>query len=74
MTDAEYADSCRADCKNAAIDCKTAADYASYNFEKGNDDEARRYVAMLKDRVAALNSQLASLDYALRKPTATAAP
>lgn len=67
MTNAEYRDSCLADCKMSAMDCKEAADYAAYNFDKRNESEARRYVGMLEERVSRLKAELSSLAYANKK-------
>lgn len=43
MTDQEYLESYRADCNFAAQDTKNAADYAAYNFSKGEDEKAIEY-------------------------------
>ena len=67
MTAKEYVKDCESSCGMAAEDCKSAADYAAYNFKHGFQDEARKYVKLLGERVSRLNAELASLDYAIKK-------
>jgi hypothetical protein len=67
MSDAEYVKSCQSDCEMAAMDVKGVADYAAYAFKQGNNEDARKYTAMVTERAATLASQFRSLEYALAK-------
>lgn len=55
------------DCANSATDCKEAASYAQYNFEKGRESEAREYVRRLEEHLSRLKGHLAQLDYSHTK-------
>ena len=67
MTNAEYRESCLGGCHMAAQDCKGSADYAAYNFGKGREEEARKYVAHLEANLSRLKAEVTSLDYVNRK-------
>ena len=67
MTNAKHRESNLHECAGCATDCKGSADYASYAFKNGNEDDARRYVKNLEENLSRLKGAMASLDYSNRQ-------
>lgn len=66
MTNAKHRELNLHECSSCATDCKGSADYASYAFKNGDEEQARRYVKNLEENLSRLRGAMASLDYANR--------
>lgn len=73
MTNEQWRKETLGGCSMAAQDCKGNADYAAYNFSKGNEAEAREYVARLEASVCRLKGEIAMLNRANNRVSAKGA-